>query len=148
MKSRITIEVNFDNGNLPIIQVIRQQSEERDDVRDNLVQQFLQSLQHTSRWCKIDYIGDAGGTKEEPKERWFISAITPKEISDEVALMLAVKKEIEDNEPKKPGSPMKNQDDWDEVASFLINKKDIALDSETIMHLNNNFHIITIPREK
>lgn len=93
MKSRITIEVDFNNGNLPVIQVLQQDS---DDVRDNLIKSFLQSLQHTSRWCKIIYAGNSGLMNADPKSlaaefhRWQIVPIKPIEIQSEMDLMWSV----------------------------------------------------------
>lgn len=92
MKSRITIEVNFEEGNLPVIQVLSQQS---DDVRDKLISSFLQSLQHTSRWCKIIYMGNRSvfGEPEasrNPVHSWHIIPIRPNEIEEEMSLMKSV----------------------------------------------------------
>lgn len=52
MKSRISIEVDFENEhhpNQPVIQIISRQS---DDVRDKLIQQFLQKF-NGSGLCAI-----------------------------------------------------------------------------------------------
>lgn len=49
MKSRITIEVDFENSNTPIIQIYYKQS---DDIRDNLIHSFLQSFCGSS-WCNV-----------------------------------------------------------------------------------------------
>lgn len=87
MLSRLTIEVNFDEGNLPIIQVLNQQS---DDVRDKLVTNFLQSLGHTSRWCRLLYIGNFSGNEHAPINKWHIVPITPQELKEEIALMQMV----------------------------------------------------------
>ena len=89
MKSRITIEVNFEEGNLPVIQIMSQQS---DDVRDKLIQSFLQSLQHTSRWCKILYMGNRSVYNQDVaeidhKHSWHIIPMQPQEIPDEMKLM-------------------------------------------------------------
>lgn len=83
MNSRISIEVNFENKNLPVIQVITRAS---DDVRDQLLRSFIQSLQHTSRWCTIKYIGEAN----EDGQRWYISPVLVDEIPQEISLMKAV----------------------------------------------------------
>ena len=83
MKSRISIEVDFERKNLPIIQILKQDSE---DVRDKLVSNFLQSLQHASRWCKIDYIGEGN---EPTQARWHISPLTLEDLLEEVKLMQA-----------------------------------------------------------
>lgn len=50
MKSRITIEVDFENGNEPIIQILLVPS---DDVRDNLLKKFIENLNHRSIWTTI-----------------------------------------------------------------------------------------------
>lgn len=50
MKSRITIEVDFYQNNIPTIQIIRAHS---DDVRDKLVSAFFETLQNESTWAKI-----------------------------------------------------------------------------------------------
>jgi hypothetical protein len=57
MKSRITIEVDFENANTPVIKIAHQKS---DDVRDSLIGNFLQHLDHgsISRWMKIEYKGE------------------------------------------------------------------------------------------
>lgn len=91
MKSRITIEVNFDEGNLPVIQILNTHS---DDVRDKLISSFLQSLQHISRWCKIIYMGDESHFHPHFNDglaihKWHIVPITPKDIESEMKLMKA-----------------------------------------------------------
>lgn len=93
MKSRITIEVDFDNGNLPIIKVIQQQSS---DVRDALLQNFIQSFQHTSRWCKVEYKGNHPVSSEQGRPDasyqhvYHIIPIVPAELQTEIDLMKAV----------------------------------------------------------
>ena len=82
MKSRITIEVDFDHNNLPVIQILENHS---DDVRDRLIGHFLQSLQHTSRWCKILFIAD-----DSKGRHWRIYPMTPYEIPEEIKLMKSV----------------------------------------------------------
>lgn len=90
MKSRITIEVNSDENNLPVLQVLQQNS---DDVRDKLLSSFLLSLQHTSRWCRIEYIGNFGVAdmiKNNPVSevhKWHIIPIRPSELPEEIKLM-------------------------------------------------------------
>lgn len=54
MKSRITIEVDFENGNEPVIQIISRNS---DDVRDSLIKSFYQKL-GSSSWCRIQFVQD------------------------------------------------------------------------------------------
>lgn len=54
MESKITIEIDFSNGNLPVVQVLHKTS---DDVRDGIVGNFIQHLDHTSisRWLRMEY---------------------------------------------------------------------------------------------
>lgn len=54
MKSRITIEVDFDNSNQPVIQILWHHNS--DDVRDKLLSNFIQSLGAQSSWCKINFV--------------------------------------------------------------------------------------------
>lgn len=90
MKSKITIEVDFENGNRPVIQVLSRKS---DDVRDNLISSFLQSLQHTSRWGVFEYQGERGvsypGSGDDNAHCWHIRALSPAEIESEMSLMKA-----------------------------------------------------------
>lgn len=73
MTSRITIEVDFDNNNQPILQIISRQS---DDVRDKLIQSFLRNLRGISRWCNITCDGSYGDETDK-FQRWIISPLTP-----------------------------------------------------------------------
>lgn len=96
MKSRITIEVDFENGNLPVIQILRKDS---DDVRDKLISSFLQSFQHTSRWIKIDYAGEFSQHGEDGDvQKWILKPVVPSDLPNEIKLMEALlstaKKEI------------------------------------------------------
>lgn len=80
MQSKITIEVDFNDSNLPYIRIIQKRS---DDVRDKILNNFLQSLAHQSSWCKIFYDGNA-----LPDEHyWTIKAITPNQFVEESKLM-------------------------------------------------------------
>ena len=113
MKSRITIEVNFDENNLPVIQVLSQHS---DDVRDKLISSFLQSLQHTSRWCKIIYMGNRSPLAppkdfDDPIHCWHIVPITPKEIPQERDLMEGVFERWQ-VPPKDPRDLVEQFNDW------------------------------------
>lgn len=96
MKSRITIEVDFENGNLPVIQILRKDS---DDVRDKLISSFLQSFQHSSRWIKIEYGGEFTQHGEEGDvHKWILKPLSPTELTNEIKLMESLlsttKKEI------------------------------------------------------
>ena len=84
MKSRITIEVNYDQNRQPMLQIIQEDSQ---DVRDGLVADFLQSLGHTSRWLKIEFkLWD----EQNQKRWWTISPITMEQLPDEMKLMTAL----------------------------------------------------------
>lgn len=86
MESRINIAIDFNNGNLPVIQILQKSSE---DVRDSIVSNFLQHLDHgsISRWLKIDYIGE-----QLDGHKWQISPIPSDvaELEKEAKLMQAV----------------------------------------------------------
>ncbi len=98
MKSRITIEVDFENANEPVIQILQNSS---DDVRDSLISQFLQGREHLSRWLKIQFKGNRSdgeifhnfGTNNV----YHISIVKPKDIEEEIKLMQAALKEPENN---------------------------------------------------
>lgn len=96
MKSRITIEVDFDNGNQPILKIVNQDSE---DVRDNLLRSFLQSLNHSSRWLRIEYVNEILAPGDSSKKYiWHIKPVLASEIPQEIKLMQAVT----DSNPVKP----------------------------------------------
>ncbi len=86
MKSRITIEVDFNNHNKPIIQIMSRYS---DDIRDNLIQSFYQSLQGSS-WCKIRFEQhyDNPLNPDENFKRILITPIPEDELRDEGNVML------------------------------------------------------------
>lgn len=86
MKSRITIEVDFDNANEPVLQII---SRDSDDVRDNLIRAFYQKL-GSSSWCKIiftQHYNDVSNPENDFK-RITITPITEKKLKDEADIML------------------------------------------------------------
>jgi hypothetical protein len=89
MKSRITIEVDFDNGNEPVIQILSRNS---DDVRDNLIKSFYQKLGGSS-WCKIRFQQDnydptLPSDDERNFKRIFITPIADTELKKEADIML------------------------------------------------------------
>jgi hypothetical protein len=81
MKSRITIEINFDS-NEPYIKVVESPSE---DVRDKLLQFFRQKLQHTSSWFKFWFVSSYDG---EPGLTYGIYPIKPCDLQKEGEAML------------------------------------------------------------
>lgn len=97
MKSRITIEVDFDNGNAPIIKIIQQQSS---DVRDALLCQFVQSLKHTSRWLRIEYKGNNPVSSESEKSdlsyqhQYHIIPLTPDDFHEELPIIQSALPEV------------------------------------------------------
>lgn len=88
MKSRITIEVDFENNNNPVLQVINTPS---DDVRDSLVSVFIQRLcaGTISRWLRIEYKGERRPNPQEVGHVYHIIPITDTELPQEMALMQA-----------------------------------------------------------
>lgn len=95
MKSRITVEVDFDNGNQPVLQILSHHS---NDVRDRLLSVFLQSLAHTSRWATVQYVGSYDDHASNSQEigtsgnahRWIIKPVPPEQLAQEIQLMQAV----------------------------------------------------------
>jgi hypothetical protein len=94
MNSKITIEIDFEKGNLPIIQVLHRKSE---DVRDSLIGNFIQHLDHTSisRWLKIEYIGE----RIDDGHIWHIAPISSSltELESEAKLMLTMVESLRNN---------------------------------------------------
>jgi hypothetical protein len=87
MKSRITVEVDFDRKNEPVIQILFRKS---DDVRDNLLQSFLQSLQGQSNWLRIDLMQycDDPLDRERDFKRYYLSPVTPEKMEQNGKYML------------------------------------------------------------
>jgi len=85
MKSRITIEVDFDNGNQPVIQILSRVS---DDVRDNLIKSFYQKLGGSS-WCKIIFMPENFTTDFDfSGKKILITPIPDSELKTEAEIML------------------------------------------------------------
>ncbi len=80
MTSKITIEVDFDNGNQPVIQIL--QYPDSDDVRDKLIRHFVQQLGGSS-WCQIKW-------KEGMADcnRIHISTIAATQLKEQAEIML------------------------------------------------------------
>lgn len=81
MTSRITIEVDFENGNQPVIQIIS--PIDSDDVRDKLIKSFLQSFQGLSSWLTIDF----QERHREGEMRVIIRPVKPEQIMEQSAEM-------------------------------------------------------------
>jgi hypothetical protein len=87
MQSKITIEIDFENGNEPVIQII---SRNTDDIRDKLIRAFFERLSGYSSWCKIYCHSTVGHDEPEDRrfQRWKISPIQPSKFKEEGEAML------------------------------------------------------------
>lgn len=83
MQSRLTIEVDFDNGQ-PYIKVLNDTT--TDDVRDKLVTFFRQRLGHTSAWCRVEH-AQFPATDRTGICIFFIKPIRPEEMEAEAKIM-------------------------------------------------------------
>jgi hypothetical protein len=90
MKSRITIEVDFDNGQ-PYIKCLNYT--DSDDVRDKLLSFFRQKFGGTSSWCKIEF----GQFYSDQSTTFFIRPIAPNQLSEESKIMSEQGRLNEDN---------------------------------------------------
>lgn len=81
MESRIQISIDFENKNRPVIKILQKSS---DDVRDSLVNNFINHLDHTSisRWVRLEYTGEQSGSHS-----WQLVPITSEELPYEAELM-------------------------------------------------------------
>lgn len=85
MKSRITIEVDFEAGNIPVIQILQCSS---DDVRDKLIKSFTENLGGSS-WCQIRWLSGSYDVNEQTKfEKIFITPINEKDLKEQAETML------------------------------------------------------------
>jgi hypothetical protein len=85
MRSKITIDVDFENGNIPVIQVL---SKDSDDIRDRLIQSFYQTLRGSS-WCKIEFRQDIiDDDPERAFKRIFITPLPESDLKKEAEIML------------------------------------------------------------
>lgn len=86
MKSRITIEVDFENNNQPTIQILSKGS---DDVRDKLIHSFYETL-GSSSWCKIlfaQHYTDHANPENDFK-RVLITPVRESDLKKEAEVML------------------------------------------------------------
>ncbi len=85
MKSRITIEVDFENGNQPVLQVLQMFS---DDVRDKLISSFSQQFGGSS-WCQIKWVNSNQGKSDEDTFNIIhITPIKPQDLKSQSEIML------------------------------------------------------------
>ncbi len=96
MRSRITAEIDFSNGNRPVIQVHERES---DDVRDKLVSSIFETLGHHSRWFRAEFQHNTMN-EEGPGSIWHLVPVSPDEYEQEIKLMIA-HKEANENPVKE-----------------------------------------------
>lgn len=84
MKSRISIEIDFDNGNQPIIQILKGNS---DDVRDKLVSSFTEQVGGSS-WLQIKWLPVNDYHVQNGFQIIHISPIRPDDLKDQSIIML------------------------------------------------------------
>lgn len=82
MKSRITIEVDFDNNNEAVISLNLHKS---DDVRDKLLQSFIEKFAHQRAWCTAYYMGE-----NTTGAMYHIKPLTPFQYEEQANLMREV----------------------------------------------------------
>lgn len=84
MESKIQITLDFNANNRPVINIFQKQS---GDVRDKLVHNFINQLDHTSisRWIRLEYLCEIDGGQS-----WQLVPITSGELPAEVELMQAM----------------------------------------------------------
>jgi hypothetical protein len=97
MLSRITVEVDFENSNRPVIQVHERDS---DDVRDRLISAVFQKLGHHSRWFRVEFKHNTV-QEGEPGSIWHLVPVSPEEYEQEIKLMTAHKVSIDNGVPVK-----------------------------------------------
>lgn len=93
MTSRITIEVDFENNNQPMIRIIEDRAS--DDVRDKLLGAFRQKIGYDGSWLKIKFINDL--MLDDGKRRYNIYPIAPEELEAESVAMAEQAKLISGN---------------------------------------------------
>lgn len=80
MKSRISIEVDFNNNNQAVLKILHQNS---DDVRDKLLSSFLEKFGGDSSWCRISWLHHI----PDETQTVFISPISISELPQEIIEM-------------------------------------------------------------
>jgi hypothetical protein len=77
MKSRLTIEVDFENNNRPVIQILKFES---DDVRDRLLNSLFQSRE--TNFLKLERVGgiDNPADPERNFDRYYLVPASASEL--------------------------------------------------------------------
>lgn len=84
MKSRLSIEIDFQNNNEPVIQIMARKS---DDVRDNLIESFLQAFGGESNWCAITWEQQVFDGDDKFRRVWIrpVKSENLKKVADEIS---------------------------------------------------------------
>jgi len=84
MESKIQITLDFNANNRSVISIFQKSSP---DVRDKLVANFINQLDHASisRWVRLEYLCEMDGGHS-----WQLVPITSEELPEEVKLMQAM----------------------------------------------------------
>jgi hypothetical protein len=81
IQSTLKMQMDFDRK-VPVIEIIHRSS---DETVDHLLQQYLQSAGHISRWLRLEYMGEFKGGN---LYRTYV--VIPQELNEEIKLMQAV----------------------------------------------------------
>lgn len=103
MQSRVTIEIDFENNNRPVIQILFRKS---DDVRDNLLQSFLQTFGGQSSWAYVKWVQHILPIENanDGFQRVFITPITADDFENQATVMLEQARIIKEYEMATPPS--------------------------------------------
>lgn len=129
MKSRITIEVDFEHGNQPVIQIVGRNSITEPDVRDSLVQTFLQNFQGNT-WAKINFkLADRDSGELSFHARAIISAIKPEDLEIEWQKM-------KDQDDYNHGVVLKPRE-YDDIKKYSETELDEKITESILVFLSN-----------
>lgn len=90
MKSKVTVELDYENGNIPVIQILRvfpEPDEIHEDSRDRMIHSFCQRLGYVSDWAKVDFVQNHAPDGRTKHQRIFITPISPEELESQSMLM-------------------------------------------------------------
>lgn len=81
MKSRITVEIDYNNNGQPYFRVMEDTTS--DDLRDKAITEFRRAFKLQSQWCVVDF----GQVQMDGTIQWNIRPIPPNQLKDEVLAM-------------------------------------------------------------
>lgn len=85
MNSKITVEIDFSNNRIPVIQIMHRKST---DTRDQILTEFLQMFGGASSWCNIKWVQDyREGPESGHFSRVLITPITKEQLPEQAAVM-------------------------------------------------------------